>query len=129
MIIASGVVAIRSQRSHTNYCNPSNLGHQFILILLISSRNIKREIKILHRKLEIGKILKKLSKTPILRLNPLSCINKNSFIVIGKNKQEKSRNLSFYSKPNLSNYCLQRVWASEALPLSIKGLKQAVITV
>ena len=54
-----------------------------------------REIKILHRKLEIGKILKNLSKTPILRLNPLCCINKNGFIVIGKNKQEKSGKFKF----------------------------------
>ena len=54
-----------------------------------------RKIKILHRKLEIGKILKNLSKTLILHLNPLCCINKNSFIVIGKNKQEKSRNFKF----------------------------------
>ena len=89
MFIASGVIAFRSQRSHTNYCNPSNLEHQFTLILLISTRNIMRKIKILHRKLEIGKIFKNLSKTLILRLNPLCCINKNSFIVIGKNKQEK----------------------------------------
>ena len=54
-----------------------------------------RKIKILHRKLEIGKIFKNLSKILILRLNPLCCINKNSFIVIGKNKQEKSRNFKF----------------------------------
>ena len=54
-----------------------------------------RKIKILHQKLEIGKILKNLSKTPILRLNPLCCINKNSFIIIGKNKQEKSENFKF----------------------------------
>ena len=92
MFIASGVIAFRSQRSHTNYCNSSNMEHQFTLILLISTRNVMREIKILHRKLEIGKILKNLSKTLILRLNLLCRINKNSFIVIGKNKQEKSRN-------------------------------------
>ena len=54
-----------------------------------------REIKILHRKLEMGKIFKNLSKTPILRLNALRCINKNSFILIGKNKQEKSGNFKF----------------------------------
>ena len=55
-----------------------------------------RKIKILHWKLEIGKIFKNLSKTPILRLNPLGCINKNSFIVIEKNKQEKSRKFKFF---------------------------------
>ena len=71
MFIASGVVAFRSQRSHANYCNLSILGHLFTLILLIFTKNTKLEIKILHRKLEIGKILKNLSKTPILRLNPL----------------------------------------------------------
>ena len=54
-----------------------------------------REIKILHRKLEIRKILKNLSKTPILRLNPLCCIIKNNFIVTGKNKQKKSGNFKF----------------------------------
>ena len=92
MFIALGVVAFRLQRSHTNYCNPCNLEDQFTLILLISTRNIKRKIKILHRKLEIGKIKKNLSKTPTLRLKPLRCINKNSVTVIGKNKQEKSGN-------------------------------------
>ena len=54
-----------------------------------------REIKILHQKLEMGKIFLNLSKPPILRLNPLHCINKNSFILIGKNKQEKSGNFKF----------------------------------
>ena len=54
-----------------------------------------RKIKILHRKLEIGKILKNLSKTLILHLNSLCCISKNSFIVIGKNKQKKSGNFKF----------------------------------
>ena len=54
-----------------------------------------REIKILHRKLEISKIFKNLPKTPILRLNPLCCVNKNSFILIGNNKQEKSEKFKF----------------------------------
>ena len=55
--IALGIVAYRSQCSNVNYyCTPSNLGHQFNLILLISTRNIKREIEILHQKPEIGKI-------------------------------------------------------------------------
>ena len=54
-----------------------------------------REIKILHRKLEIGKIFKNLSKTPILRLNPLCWTNKNSFIIMKKNKQEKSGKFKF----------------------------------
>ena len=54
-----------------------------------------RKIKILHQKLEIGKILKNLSKTLILRLDLLCCINKNSFILIGKNKQEKLGNFKF----------------------------------
>ena len=96
MFIASGVVAFRSQCSHTNYCNPSNLGHLFTLILLISTKYIMHEIKILHRKLEIGKTLKKLSKTLILRLNPLRCINKNSFIPMGKKQKEKVRKLQVF---------------------------------
>ena len=104
MFIALGVVTFRLQSSHANFCNPSNLGQQYTLILLISTRNIMREIKILHRKLEIGKIFKNLSKPPILHLNPLRCINKNSFIVIGKNKQKSQETSSFYCEPNLSNY-------------------------
>ena len=43
--VASDVVGLRSQRSHANYCNPCNLEQYFTLILLISARNIKREIK------------------------------------------------------------------------------------
>ena len=89
LFIASGVIAFRSQRSHANYCNSSNLGYQFTLTFLISTTNIKREIKIWHWKPEIGKISKNLSKTHILLLNPSSCLNKKSIIVIGKNTQEK----------------------------------------
>ena len=96
MIIASGVVAFRSQRSHTNYCNPSNMEHHFTLILLISIRNIMRKIKILHRKLEIGKILKKLSKTPILRLNPLCCIKQKQFHRNWKKQTGKVRKLQVF---------------------------------
>ena len=59
-----------------------------------------RKIKILHRKLEIGKIFKHLSKTLILRLNPLSCINKNSFIILEKTNRKSQETSSFYSEPN-----------------------------
>ena len=69
--------------------NPSNLVHKCILILLISIRKIKSEIKILRRKAEIDKVKKIWSKTAILLLNPLSCINKNSINVTSENKQEK----------------------------------------
>ena len=102
-VCCSDLVAFRLQRIHANYCNPFNLGHQFTLILLISTRHIKLEIKILYRKPDIGKDSKNLSKTPILLLNLLLCINKKSVIVIGKNKQE-SEKFRFYCKPDLSNY-------------------------
>ena len=58
MFIALGVVAFYSQRTHANHCNPSNLAHQFTLILLFPTRNIKRKIKIFHPKPKIGKISK-----------------------------------------------------------------------
>ena len=55
------MVAFCSLRSDA-HCKSSNLEHQFILILSISRGNIKSEIKILHRKAEIGKISKYFSK-------------------------------------------------------------------
>ena len=82
------------------YSNPSNLGHQFNLILLIFNRNIKREIKILHQKSEIGKISKNLSKTHILLLNPWRCINN------WQKKSGKVRKIQGFCKADLSNYCL-----------------------
>ena len=72
-------------------------------------------MEMLHRKSEIGKISN--SWTPFL-----NCTNKNTIIVIGKNKHEKSRKFKFLLQTRLKELLFVTSVGLEALLLSNTGL-------